>query len=307
MPRTRVSEERFVVAYDGPALADHTMSARDLARSVLAMSEAFHEAQRVLGSQAAPASLNIQAFNGGSFEVAMTLVETAQTAVDLFNHPATTAVLNAAGIGGLVWGAFALIKRIGGRRITDSSEHEPGMTTLTLEDGTTLTTAAPNMALYLDAQFRRRLLEILEPLRADGVDSFGVRGVPEPVVVTSRDLASYELAGLPDEQELSNTTREVLVQLLSVEFDGRKWRFTEGESTFSATIEDAEFKGRVERQEVRFGSSDLLRIMLRTRQFRTRDGKLRLEHAVTQVLEHISGGQQLSLDLDGHDPADPPA
>lgn len=305
MPRTRVSEERFVVAYDGPALADHTMSARDLARSVLAMSDAFHEAQRVLGSQAAPATLNIQAFNGGSFEVAMTLVEAVQSTLDIFNQQVVSGVLNASGIGGLVWGTFALIKRIAGRRVVERSEPEPGLTTLTLEDGTVLTTATQNMALYLDAQFRRRLLEVLEPLRAEGVDSFGVRGVPEPVAVTSRDLSSYEITGLPDEQKLSDTTREILVQLLSVEFDGRKWRFTEGDSTISATIEDAEFKGKVERQEVRFGSSDLLRVMLRTRQFRTREGKLRLEHAVTQVLEHISGGQQLSLDLDGRDPADP--
>lgn len=313
MARTRVSEERFVVSYDGPALENHTMNARDLARSVLAMSDAFHEAQRVLRSPAAPATLNIQAFNTGSFEVFMTLVEGAQSSLlglrELLNHESVDAGLNAVELGGLFWGAVKVLQKIRGRRFRLArTDDEPGRTTLTFENGETLAVASETVDLIRDVEFRRRLLEVLEPLKREGVDEFRVRGEGEvePFEITSSEVVYYEVRELPEEEDLGTIERPALLQLLGVEFDTRKWRFTEGGSPIWASIEDDGFRERIELQEVVFGSNDLLRVTLRTRQFKDREGRLKQDIAVVRVHEHIPGGQQLALDFDEPDEPESP-
>lgn len=42
----------------------------------------------------------------------------------------------------------------------------------------------------------------------------------------------------------------------------------------------------------------MLQVMLRTRQFRDRAGRLKAEHAIERVIRHIDGGRQLPLDFD---------
>jgi hypothetical protein len=77
--------------------------------------------------------------------------------------------------------------------------------------------------------------------------------------------------------------------------EGNKWRFSDGETTFYAAIEDVQFVARVDLGTERFAKNDMLRVRLRTRQTRGTDGDLHTERTVLQVLEHISGGVQLDL------------
>lgn len=301
MQATRVSEERFVVAYRGPAVDDHTMNARDLASAILAMSDAFHQAQHVLTPDTPPAALNVRAFDEGSFEVAMVLVEVApllETAMDVLLSRPTQAALTLSGVVGAVWGSVKGLKAIAGRRVRRSEETQPGTTRLTLDDGTVLTIPSDQLSLIRDVEFRKKVVEFVEPVDGHGITEFRVTNTAVSVSVTAADVPALAPPDLPAEEDLGTDRREALLQLLGVEFDGRKWRFTEGGAPLTASIEDLEFRGRIERQEITFGRNDLLRVRLRTRQYRDPAGRLRAEHSIEKVLRHIDGGRQLSLELE---------
>ena len=296
-----VAEERFVVAFDGPALMDHTMPVRDLAGALLSMSDAFQQAQHVLNPGASPATLSVRAVEPGSFEVVMVLIEPGGPlgeAMDFLLGRPVLAGVTLAGIVRTVWGTVGAIKNLRGRKIKSTRETTPGMTELIASDGFTLTVPTEQVHLIRDVEFRHRVTEIMQPLHAEGVTVFRVSDTQVGLEVTDNDLAAFAPPDLPAEEELGVDRREALLQAVGIEFDGRKWRFTEGGGTaFSASIEDLRFRGQIERQEITFGKNDLLRVELRTRQYRDPAGKLKAEHAIERVLHHIDGGRQLPLDL----------
>ena len=115
------------------------------------------------------------------------------------------------------------------------------------------------------------------------------------VEVTKPDLPGFEVPGI-EEQPLADEEREVALRPVNVAFtEGNKWRVSDGESTFFATVTDLQFLHRVETAQEVFAKSDILRARLRTRQWRTSDGDLRTEHQILQVLEHVAGPRQVPL------------
>lgn len=296
-----MSEQRFVVAYDGPALEDHTMNARDLAFSVLAMSDAFHQAQHVVTPGAPPATLSIRAFEGGSFEVAMVLVEShaaLEGAIDfLLDRPMQSAI-SLGTLVSLVWGSLRTLKAMRGRQPRTARTAGTGETELTFEDGQKLTVPTQQLPLIRDIEYRRKVSEFLSPLDGERITSIRVTDTAVKLTVTAGDVPAMLPPDVPREEDLGTEHRHTTLQLLGVEFDGRKWRFTEGVAAISASIEDEKFRDQIERQAVTFGKNDLLKVRLRTRQYRDSTGRLRAEHAIEEVLEHIDGGRQLPLDFE---------
>ena len=63
----------FVLTYDGEALQAHRMAVADLAPALLALGEIFHEANEASDPNAPRVSLEIRAFDSGSFDVTLSL------------------------------------------------------------------------------------------------------------------------------------------------------------------------------------------------------------------------------------------
>ncbi|AEI82079.1 hypothetical protein CNE_BB1p06590 (plasmid) [Cupriavidus necator N-1] len=68
--------------------------------------------------------------------------------------------------------------------------------------------------------------------------------------------------------------------------DGNKWKFSDGQSTFNALIEDKEFIARVKTGEERFGNGDELVVRLKTQQTISSGGAVKTDKTITEVLEH---------------------
>ena len=83
---------------------------------------------------------------------------------------------------------------------------------------------------------------------------------------------------------------------------GNKWRLTDGDATFHAAIADLNFLNKVDRGEEEFSRTDILRVELRTTQWRT-DSGLRTEHTVERVIEHIRGPREVPLPFEDSDPS----
>ena len=66
-------------------------------------------------------------------------------------------------------------------------------------------------------------------------------------------------------------------------------------TTKPQTIED--FLKAVEKNEQQFGSTDTLKVKLKTEQYLDKNGKLKSDYTVTKVLDHIKDSEEIELDL----------
>ncbi|QFR62681.1 hypothetical protein LH991_01080 [Schleiferilactobacillus harbinensis] len=105
----------FTVRYYGKALDAHRIPVRDLAPSLLALSEAFQEIQHIQNPTEPDLSLDIQASDNGSFLVDLILAngpDLLNRAMNLLNSQPSTALINLSGYVALFIDAVQLIKKL---------------------------------------------------------------------------------------------------------------------------------------------------------------------------------------------------
>ena len=104
-------------------------------------------------------------------------------------------------------------------------------------------------------------------------------------------LSPLSVQEVVSDQEVVRNLQLVTVALK----DDNKWRFTDGSSSFFATILDAKFLEQIN-NNAPISKGDVLKARIRERQW-LRGEELRSEFDVLEVLEHRRGGQQIVLPL----------
>jgi hypothetical protein len=284
--------------YDGPALVDGSMSVADLAPALLALGDQFVEASMLAYPDREPVALNIRATEKGSFlvELAIHSPDTWDQFVNLFSGQTVTALMNLKGliIGSTAGsGLFWLIKKLHGRRI-ERTEIESGHVRLTLDDGTTLEVPADVWRMHGNVQVRRKARTVVEPVTRDGVDRLEFREDKQVTVsITKEDLPAYEVPE-PEEKPLGASQGVLTLEVTSATFkEENKWRFSDGDASFAASIEDEDFLRRVDLGKA-FRKGDMLRCRMVIEQSQ-RAEKLHTERRIVEVLEHIPRPEQLRL------------
>jgi hypothetical protein len=298
-----MAESHFALSYDGPALETGRMPVRDLAPSLLALGDLFAEASHLLYPDTDPVGLSVRATEQGSFDVHLILEahDLWDQLVNIFGSDEVTALANlqALLIGGTV-GVVATIRKLKRRRIERvEAAPTPGQMKLTLDDGTTLEVPTEVARLVQEVSIRRKVRDVVAPLGKEGVYTVSFAPAPDrppELVVQKDDLESYEFAALEEGDILLDEEREQVVQIASVSFEGKKWRLSDGNVTFWAAMDDAEFLAGVEDRIEQFAKGDLLRCRVRLIQTRRATGGLHSEYRVVRVIEHIRGATQLSIE-----------
>lgn len=297
-----VAEERFTVVYDGPALAEHRMDARELAFALLGVTDALHASSRVLDPDAPLPGLSIRAMEPGSFRVEMVLADPGvmDRVKDLFFGAGAVATTGEAIVTTAI-AAILFVKRMRGRRIRSRQPVAPGMVRVVLDDGETIEQVPTAVVeLFLDALFRQGVQRLTAPLTLEGVDNVTVvQGMTEVVRVERSERAAFDVqpAEVADSTVLVDSTREVVLRPATVDFHGgtRKWRVNDGDQELSVSVVDLAFLARVEANVESFTAGDVLRCDLRTIQRQTTDGAIRNEHTILRVHEHRPGPRQVPL------------
>lgn len=295
-----MAETSFAVTFDGPALGSGKMSVGDLAPALLALSDAFAEGGRLLHPGNDPISLNIRATRDGSFVVHLIAQGGSlwDQFVDIFASNSATAIghLVEALIG--AHGLFALVKKLRSRKITAVDPVDPGTVRITMEDGNTMEIPAEVFALLESVTVRRSARTVVSPLERDGIDAVKFTlSEAEVVIVAKDDLPAFEEAPAQEVEEIRTTEARMLLQISSVSFTKGKWRLSDGERTFPASIDAPEFLDRVDARLEVFRAGDILDCRLQTIQTNGASG-LRVEHRVLEVLEHRHSGHREQLSLD---------
>jgi hypothetical protein len=303
---TVMAETSFEVKYEGEALRDGRMPVRDLAPALLALGQLFTEASQLLYPENEPVSLEIEATKEGSFEVGLVLHAAGMAWDQISTNPLGSAgallIFKEAIIGGNKdISLFGLVKWLHGKLVkAEEPGSEPGEVILVLEDGSKITVPLEVAALNRDPQIRKKLRQVVEPLRREGVDSLEIRTDDKPTVeLNEEDVPAFEVPELEPAEVISQQEVDVFLDVLSPDLEkggNRKWRFGGLGGNFMADIEDAGFMEKVAQREATFGVGDQIHAKVQIVQKRDPGtNKIRDERRVLEVLEVINAPEQLSL------------
>ena len=99
------------------------------------------------------------------------------------------------------------------------------------------------------------------------------------------EAAFFARPQVPD-QTLVDDTRRSAFSIISLAFkEENKWRLNDGTNAISAAIEDADFLGKVDANQISFSKWDILLCDVRVVQKQT-DSGLKTEYTVIRVVEH---------------------
>ncbi len=312
-----MSTSKICIAYDGPGLQDGRMDVRDFAPAVLSLAAAFQESNKILSGGNAAVKVLVRAdFRPGSFEISLDVVMTWGTMLlALFSGERASGAANLIEILGfsktlLGETVFSIIKRIKGRPITEIKYLDSKLAQISIE-GEHLIVRKPVAELLRDPKVRQAIYETLLPLANEEIDTFEVRD-PEPtdgrnkVILqeVSREDLMYFLPPAPDDQLITHVlppqSRQVMLTILSPNFkEGNKWKFSDGQSSITATIGDKSFMEDVNMRRISFSKDDVLTCELLTSQSASSTG-IKTEHEITRVINLRHGMKQLALPTTGN-------
>ena len=151
----------------------------------------------------------------------------------------------------------------------------------------------------------RATREVARTFERPGIDAitFNRKARPAEATTINRREAGY-LAAPAERLEESETIHksrlhERIFGVVSPSFTGDYvWRLSDGESRFSAMMEDKAFLERVERGDIGFTSGSLIQVEVETIAGRTPTGKLSSKTTINKVLRVIPPPKQPSLNFE---------
>lgn len=306
-----MSDGKFTLTFDGPALDAHEIDARNLGQSLIAMGDLIQAVNTNVNGSSTYVEVKVKAHTAGSFEVDFLLqaIEAAKPLLEIAKlHQEDISIANellellfkATGIvvaGGIAaknagGGLIALLKWLKGRKPEKIERRENGDIHIHIGD-TYFVTNDNTLKIARNINVRKSAKELVSTLKQSGINIIKVKCPSrEELTITKSEVGYFDYN---DEEELTETPRKMNLQIVKLSFkEGDKWQMTDGGKPFSVTIEDVDFLNRVQKREVAFANGDYLECDVLEKQYNTASG-LKLQYTITQVHDHIPAAQQLRL------------
>lgn len=287
-----MSEAKFVLAYDGPAVADGDMEVADLAPALLHLGQLLDAAAKVVDGKDSKVSLKVTSTAEGSFEIWFSLLMDGASAGwqwwktdDVQAAAALISLLGFTGLGG-GFGLVKFIQFLRGRTPKDARKTEDGFVEVILDENVSIKIPIAVYHLAMDPKVRASLEGVVaEPLDKPGIETVRF-GTKANGIVVSEDEAYSFRAPLELEDNLFVNRYRRAFSIVSLSFkDGQKWRLNDGHGPKYVTMSDGDFVDRVDRNEVRFAKGDILICDVIERSSRGAKG-LKAEYEIVKVIEH---------------------
>ena len=297
-PISDFSPDIFEVVFDGEAVENNSIDAKDLARSILALGELVEQARHLVTDIDADVALRVKSgFKPGSFEVGFEISHTFLT--DVLTSKNTTAAVNILALLGIsgVKGLIQYLLKAKGRKPKDVISVESKESVIvTFDDGENIEIPKKVFDLYNNQKARQAASMFVSPLEEEGIEKMILRYQGQESIIEEEDRIYFN-TDIEDERKIEEDSEKFLV-LINVSFKmGQKWRVSDGTDVFYTRILDEAFMNKVISRKILFGTNDSLRVILRTVQILNKDGSLKTFKDVVKVIEHIPSDQQSELDL----------
>ena len=162
-------------------------------------------------------------------------------------------------------------------------------------DGQSITVPEPVARIAFDANARDALQRVVaEPLSKEGIDRVEL-GAGDAIEVIEKGEAYYFVAPPDREAGVFESRFRGPFSIITLTFkEGNKWRLHDGKAALNATVTDAEFLERMNKNEVAFTKGDILICDVRvvTRQ---QGSVLKAEYFIERVIEHRRPSHQPDL------------
>jgi len=304
-----MSTANFQIAYEGEAVRSGSMDVHELAPALLAIGDLVEAANETLNGDKASVSVSVQSdFKRSSFEIGLLvdqgLIDQAKAA--LFGHP----LIDAEGLLKFIFGGASAAVITGVIKIYKALRGEPPKSTgtTTINEVVFMNTGsgqilnnvdASSATLYTNDVVRDAVRRVIQPLEKPGIDKVEVRRAGKVLESVSKDDAPFFLNPADETgkqvKELSNT-REVYLRIDKPAFvSGQSWRFSDGDASFGAKVNDKSFEERIQKREEGFFSGDRLHVRLREVQSIESSGEIKTERFIDRVIEHLPAPKQSQL------------
>lgn len=296
--------KKLIVAYDGSALEDHTMDIQELAFALVGLGDVLTEANNILNKGACRTTVKVSSdFETGSFEIHLIMQQISQKLALLGTNPQLNGInqiLTLLGFGTPVGiGLIQLIKKFKNGKIKSIKDLEDNKINVTyiVDDSTQNVIIEKNVyILYENTNLRNSFKKVLKPLESEGIDSFEIRNEKKEILeeIKKDEIKYFDIT--PTEDIINENITDMWLYLVNVSFkDGNKWKLSNWDNEFYATIEDQEFLYQVDNNLISFSKSDSFKATVKTTQLLTEDG-IKNSYSILKVLEYKST-VQMKLDL----------
>lgn len=302
-----MSSEPFTLVYDGPALRDGKMDARDLSYALLALGDSVSRTNYLLNGENASVKLRITAADEtGSFPAILELFQDLQQQGligaeivpprDILEHLGlvTASVISSEHV--VIRNLIDLWKLLkGDKPEVTSKDSETNTATITV-DGKDNHVDLTVLNIYGDVQIHTHFPRIFSPLRTRDVDTLEVIHRGESVRKVTDTEAKDITPGRWQEETTGERTDEIRAEIITAQFrEGYKWRFFSSFlGTFTANMRDKTFLSDLQTKKGRFGYGDWLHFEMRTRVMETEEEKT-VERDIIKVFDRTPAPRQAEL------------
>ncbi|PAW77511.1 MAG: hypothetical protein B9S32_10970 [Verrucomicrobia bacterium Tous-C9LFEB] len=281
----------FTVVYDGAAIEDGTIDARQLAPTILGLADLIDETTPLATDNTANISLRVRSgFERGSFHILYEIaVQTGNGFISLFNSAeiqSFNSFLSLLGISGTL-GLFQLIKKAKSRNASVVEIEHTEKVRITFDGDAPLDIDKKVWKLFTNPRARKAVEEIIRPLLHQGINQFKIRRKGQNTLEVNSDEAKHFIAPSTHENEhINRINQRVVVQSPSFK-EGNKWKVFNGANSIFVTILDRTFNAKVQSGSEAFRKGDILEVKLETRQW-VEGNELKAEHNILEVYSHES-------------------
>jgi len=301
----------LTIAYDGPALQDKTMNIKELAPALLSIGNVLEEANKELNGKDSGMQVLVRSdFKTGSFQVDLEIVRSLGeqisilmgsikqfSAEDILKTIGFAADLKTLGAVTLI----GLIKYIRGRKVKKGTAIENNNVRIEIDDvrDNAIDISKEVYQLYVNIEIHNGLSGALKPLEKQGIDSFYSKTRDrEGVRITSQDVSFFQTPKVAelDEIIINEYTNNAVYYIITASFEeGYKWRLSNGVDKITATLKDENFINDLNKGNISLSKDDKLFVKIKTSQWQMKDGLIRTEKEIIEVMEHIKKQRQLQI------------
>jgi hypothetical protein len=296
-----MEKENLIIAYDGKALENHEIDVEELALSLTGMAGLIKHASSVVNrGQSTKISIKVSSLSPGSFEIHLVAEQIKEVLAFWGTNPkivGLSTILSLLGLSGV--GLIQLILALKNNKIKKAKENEDGDIVITYIENNTTNNITINKNVYTfynDNDIRNSLSKVLSPLSKEGIDTFEVRDSKKSVKgrITKDELSYFSIS--PQNDLLDENELDMWLSFISISFkDGNKWRFSNGDNEFYASVDDQDFANSVNSDMTKFSKNDTIKAKVKISQYLTENG-IKTLYSIVKILEYKSV-TQLRLDL----------
>jgi hypothetical protein len=256
----------FKITYEGSAISDNEIGARILADSLIGVSTAIEEANKLINDKNSEVFIKVKSnFRPGSFEVDLVQLLVSpgiQAAANLIT------ILGFTGVGGY-YGLIQVVKATKGGKIIKKLNTEGDYSETYFENcEKPMVLHNPVIQCYEDKSIQESIERALRPLEKDGYDAIGFsEGGNQPELITKEEYPIFSCnRSIDDEDILDEIISEGFFGIAQTNLEGHEkgWKLIRDQgSSFSVTISDQKFLNDVKNGKYTFCNGTTVRVKLR--------------------------------------------